>query len=285
MSANAGASNAGRNPQGPGQSRERLTHFLAIPLHGQHFTPLPPAYASFKSAVAQFAIDETPPPDADADADTRIPPGAIRDFNTLHLTLGVMSLPTTEQLQTALSTLESLDLRRFLPAAADATTTDPRLYIDLKGVAAMSSAPSRIQKCGVLMIPPVDSADATSERLYPFARAVRDHFVEAGVMQLEARPLKLHATIVNTVYCKPGKGARDSKRKGGKVRRDDLQFDATDVLERYRETVFAERLEVDRVQICKMGAKKGVEVVGEDGGVDIVGGGYEVVGSRLIWPP
>ncbi|KAK6338783.1 hypothetical protein TWF696_009594 [Orbilia brochopaga] len=283
--------------------RERLTHFLAIPLHGQFFETPPASYAAFKAAVRQFTVDEAlSEHDRDADAtldgepSTRIPDGAIREFNTLHLTLGVMSLRDGDAVTNAISTLESLDLKQFLPtstASGDSSAATPNtapLRVDLKGLSPMSTTPSHIKKCSVLMMPPTDPTG----RLYPFANALRTHFAALGILQEDDRPLKLHATLVNTVYCKPDKAARDrsrkekeknAKRKGGKGKgkRIDFRFDASEVLERYAGHVFGEGLEIDRVQICKMGAKKGVEVVGEDGQVDIVGGGYEVVASKKIW--
>ncbi|KAF3914027.1 hypothetical protein ABW21_db0209863 [Orbilia brochopaga] len=290
----ASTSAAGRRPP-----RERLTHFLAIPLHGQFYETLPAPYAAFKAAVRQFTVNETHEHEydnaatLDEGASTRIPDGAIREFNTLHLTLGVMSLPDENAVANAISTLESLDLQQFLPSpstySTDATSTDKSgdekfpLLVDLRGLATMSTTASTVKKCSVLMIPPTDPTD----RLYPFANALRGHFTSLNILQADNRPLKLHATLVNTVYCKPDKSsrekARNAKRKGSKGKRMDFRFDATEVMERYDGHVFAEQLEIDRVQICRMGAKKGVEVLGEDGQVEVVGGGYEVVASKNIW--
>ncbi|KAF3935240.1 hypothetical protein ABW19_dt0202144 [Dactylella cylindrospora] len=264
------ASSSSRPAKSP---RARLTHFLAIPLHGQYYTPLPPAYASFKSAVKQFAIDETDQ-DGSLSDEAIIPKDAIREFNTLHLTLGVMSLTSPERVQAAISTLEKLDIKQFLPDAS-------QLLIDLKGVESMSKKPSDIKHTGVLYIPPTDNEN----RLYPFALVLRDHFIKEGFIEPENRPLKLHATIVNTVYAKPPKNQHKKRggRGGYKGRDSRITFDATEILERYDGHVFGENLEVDRVQICEMGAKKGVETVLEDGTIDIVGGGYEAVGTKLIW--
>ncbi|KAJ6264569.1 hypothetical protein Dda_0716 [Drechslerella dactyloides] len=285
------SAHAGRAP------RERLTHFLAIPLHGQFLEPLPAPHSAFKAAIKQFTIDEAPSEhdhDYDSEPSTRIPDGAIREFNTLHLTLGVMLLRDGDAVTKAVSALESLDLKQFLPststttgdAVTDADAKAP-LFIDLRGLSPMATG--AIKKCSVLMMPPTDATN----RLYPFANALKAHFTTLGLLQEEHRPLKLHATLVNTIYCKPDKTARDSRRKEkdknarggkkGKGRRIDFRFDASEVLQRYDGHVFGQGIEVDRVQICKMGAKKGVEVVGEDGEVDVVGGGYEVVASKTIW--
>jgi activating signal cointegrator complex subunit 1 len=56
-----------------------------------------------------------------------------------------------------------------------------------------------------------------------------------------------------------------------------MRFDASRLIERYRDFVWAQDVRVDKVQICKMGAKKiwsGEEVVDER---------YEVVYSKAIF--
>ncbi|KAF3928486.1 hypothetical protein ABW20_dc0107660 [Dactylellina cionopaga] len=271
---NEGQSHGETSTQGgtrPKQPNSHPTQFLCLPLHGQHYTTLPPPYPSFKTAIRQFAIDEAP--SAASSESFAIPPGAIRPFNTLHLTLGVMANHTPEQLERAKSTLESLDLAQFFPDNAANS-----LYIDLKGLESMGREST---KTTVLVIPPTDPTN----RLTPFAESLRDHFIKEGIITPENRPLRLHATIVNTVYSKPPrppKVKRGQKASGWKKAR--VTFDAAELLERYQDHVWAENLEVDRVEICWMGAKDGEEVVLEDGTVDEVGGGYTVAATRLISP-
>ena len=48
------------------------------------------------------------------------------------------------------------------------------------------------------------SVEDASSRLLPFASNLKKSFTEAGFLVLDARPLKLHATIVNTIYAKQG---------------------------------------------------------------------------------
>ncbi|KAK6522952.1 hypothetical protein TWF281_002379 [Arthrobotrys megalospora] len=269
--------------------RQAPTHFLCLPLHGGYYPILPPAHASLKTALKQFTIDETSPPEAglsDSDEKSIIPPDAFRPFDTLHLTLGVMTLSTPEEIQNAISTLESLDLSQFLPPPIP--DQNKGLYVDLRGLQPMSNSKAGITGCNVLILPPTDAQSSTSTRLSQFSESLRSHFFEKNILTQENRPLKLHATVVNTVYCKRIKswldpknsGKRDRNRGGNKAER--VQFDATEVLEKYKNNVWAEGLEIDRVQICKMGAKKGEEMVMEDGTVEVVGGGYEAIVEKLI---
>ncbi|KAF3904495.1 hypothetical protein AA313_de0206476 [Arthrobotrys entomopaga] len=272
----------------------RPTHFLCLPLHGKHYSTLPQSYLSFKSAIKQFAINETLQDALEEDSPSTIPPDAIRYFNTLHLTLGVMSLPTPEKIEQAISHLESLDLSQFLPS--NDKEADKKLYISLKGLESMDTSQKGIEKCAILIIPPADAPDDSGTlvegRLYSFASALRQHFMDEGILTPENRPLKLHATIANTIYSK--RKAKDKKgrksfrgSRGGRGRRGNrerITFDATEVLEKYQDQVWAEKLEIDRVQICNMGADQGEQVVDEDGTIEVVGDGYKAVASRLIWP-
>ena len=97
----------------------------------------------------------------------------------------------------------------------------------------------------------------------PFAERLRQEFVQAGFALEEKRDLKLHATIVNTLYAsKRGKG-----RKGKVV----LRFDAREMMERWKDEVWAE-VRLERVAICEMGAKvdeSGWERYVEVGGVEL----------------
>jgi activating signal cointegrator complex subunit 1 len=54
-------------------------------------------------------------------------------------------------------------------------------------------------------------------------------------------------------------------------------FDARKLMEQYKEFLWAEDVKIDRVQICKMGAKK---ILGDDG--EVVGAEYEVVAEKGV---
>ncbi|KAK6344660.1 hypothetical protein TWF718_006618 [Orbilia javanica] len=269
--------------RGPSKSP---THFLCLPLHGSYYQTLPPAHVSLKRALKQFTIDETDrePGLSEADEKSVIPRDAFRPFDTLHLTLGVMTLSTKEEVENAISTLRDLDISQFLPPPPVAGG-DRKVYVDLKGLEPFSNTQSNITNCNVLFVPPTDASSSSQTRLLQFSESLRAYFIEKGILTPENRPLKLHATVINTVYCKrinPALDSRNVGRRDRNSRQNRIQFDATEVLEKYRGHVWVEGLEIDRVQICRMGAKKGVEVVLDDGTTEVVGGGYESVVDKLI---
>ncbi|RPB14113.1 hypothetical protein P167DRAFT_604336 [Morchella conica CCBAS932] len=215
--------------------RPPLTHFLSIPLH------TPAALPTLQTTLTTLTTLLSP----------HLPPAAIRPAVTLHLTLGVMSLPTPEQLQSATSFLSSLDLPAILrsmtptpapPPVAQAPIEEgqpppPPLKITLRNLTCLGPP----QRATVLYTAPHDA----SGRLPRFAEHIRSLFSAAGLLVPETRPLLLHATVVNTVYIR-GRGR-------GRGRGERVTFDAAEALEWGRGRVFAEDVEVAGVCICRMG--------------------------------
>ncbi|WZH48117.1 kinase A anchor protein [Fusarium acuminatum] len=182
--------------------------------------------------MAAFRTEVTNP------ASFGIPPSAVRPVGTMHLTLGVMSLKD-ENIEHAKELLKGLRLNEFLASAKAGTSmTDNRLSVTLKGLHAMQSP----AKTSVLYAAPVD----TEGILYKFCEQIKTSFQEAGLMAKEDRPLLLHATVVNTIYVKDGRGRR----------REKLTLDARDMVSLYDDYVWLENMPLDKVTLCRMGAKK-----------------------------
>lgn len=214
--------------------------------------------------------DEDAAPSPSPPVQAPFPPAALRPIRTLHLTLGVMSLRDSAALSRALSLLQTLDLSSLLSQAqAQAQTKSPSaspspsppsatptpLTLSLRSLHAMHKPHST----SVLYASPHDP----TSRLYTFASAVRSIFNNAGLLVPDDRPLRLHATVVNTVYARGGRGKAPGKRlKNGR-------FDARELMQAYEEFVWAEDVEVEKVAVCEMGARD----LGEGRGV-----GYKEVG-------
>ena len=165
-----------------------------------------------------------------------------------------MSFPKGEGLEKAVTLLKTLIPRRILadlaeppPAAEEGKLAGPLpspLSVTLKGLHSMQSA----VKASVLYAPPVDSGLLTK-----FCEKLRSAFQEAGLMMEDNRPLLLHATILNTIYVKD----RNAASRGGKGRsREKLTIDARQILDRYDDYLWIENKPVEKIAICRMGAKK-----------------------------
>lgn len=217
FSMSSGKQNASTQPQRPrGQRRERqpaLTHFLCLPLVNHASLP------QLEASIAAFTTAHPPVPVADPSSSQHqsteqdalqaaIPQGAVRPVGTIHLTLGVMSLPTKERLNEALAFFQTLDLASLLreaervayelrqkrawkrrPNPAEATSFPPApldsdqvhrpLSVSLESLHALP----RAKAATVLHASPVDPTG----RLYPFCVMLRDKFIEAGFMLTEAK--------------------------------------------------------------------------------------------------
>ncbi|KAH7561823.1 hypothetical protein BM1_02927 [Bipolaris maydis] len=201
------ARGSGKNGKG-GAKKPPLTHFLCLPLVTDASRP------QLQEGLNQFKKD--------LESDSPVPTKAVRPVGTLHLTLGVMSLDAKE-LEKAKQYLQDLDVhallrdishRRIAEKAAEdgiigenlvpaAMPDTDALTINLEALVPMQT-PNRTS---ILYAEPQDP----TLRLPLFASALRQQFTEAGLLVADTRPLKLHATIMNTIYAKPKRGRGRSK--------------------------------------------------------------------------
>ncbi|KAE8400468.1 AKAP7 2'5' RNA ligase-like domain-containing protein [Aspergillus pseudonomiae] len=185
------------------EKRPPLTHFLCLPLVNSKSLPqLESSLAAFKASIPRRALRYGAP------GQPLIPDGALRPVGTLHLTLGVMSLPTKERLNEAIEFFQSLDLATLVREAekiASARAQGRKRNAPLVSAAEQSSLSSagevakshdesppspfivsleslhalpRARAATVLHAAPVDP----TARLYPFCVLLRDKFLEAGFL-------------------------------------------------------------------------------------------------------
>lgn len=184
------------------------------------------------------------------------------------------------------------------------------LMISLVSLGALPSA----KEARILYAEPLD----TTSRLYPFAQAIQQRFIEAGFIQqdmvrdfkpgrkpqLVPRPLLLHATVANTIYA-PKKWSKPAASKNGEEKRDknvrpkkeSQTFDAQPLLVEFAgrsqgpqsqagkpSYTWAEQLPIDRLCICEMGAKPIANEPFAPFGGPILSSEYRVVAERRIQP-
>ena len=249
-----------------------LTHFLCIPLvTSASRLQLEKALRSFTDGAACDSLGPN-------EGTTKIPNKAVRPIGTIHLTLGVMSLDT-EKLEAARSFLRNLAISTLIPQnvnfnhdkrasetplakdecydggsekqkAQQGLASDPDLHsimVSMTGIQSMHEPKSTT----ILYAVPTDS----SARLSPFCESLREAFIDADFLVPDSRPLKLHATLVNTIYVN-GRSQRRQGGRHGKDKKAGLKIDATELIEELKHFVWMENVRLDRVSICEMGAKK-----------------------------
>ncbi|KAI0073014.1 hypothetical protein K474DRAFT_1686391 [Panus rudis PR-1116 ss-1] len=130
----------------------------------------------------------------------------------LHLTLGVMSLDrpsSSEQSQSSQrpKTLESAKalLDELKPRVMEILAGE-KLRVGLKRVDIMRPDRGDLERAHVMWVGP-SHEDEDAKRLKKVSNFLSEEFKKAGLIIDDKRPLKLHTTIVNTIYRKPrGKG-------------------------------------------------------------------------------
>ncbi|EGR46009.1 uncharacterized protein TRIREDRAFT_67052 [Trichoderma reesei QM6a] len=204
------------------------THFLCIPLTG----------AQLAAALAAFRADVT------SAMSFGLPEDAVRPLGTLHLTLGVMALKR-DGVEQAVDILKGLRLRDILAETSvnSQSSTADGLALTIRGLHSIQPP----AKAAVLYASPSDPEGI----LYDFCKRLQRPFQESGLMIDENRPLLLHATIINTIYVKNNGGGGGGRGK----RRERLTIDARSLLSRYDDYLWAEKMPVTRVALCRMGAK------------------------------
>ncbi|KAL8825543.1 MAG: hypothetical protein Q9170_007754, partial [Blastenia crenularia] len=203
-----------------------LTHFLCLPLKGNS------AAVQWQASLQHFAADiQTPQTSESLPSATTATPStaepisvkAIRPLETLHLTIGVMSLLQPERIDSAVALLKGLDTANLLNVAkqkqveqaskpevarseaeqrsgsldmsgneSDQVPSSEPLMLSFTGLKSMHSLIST----SLLYTTPTDPTD----RLYPFCQALKGRFLQAEFVLEENRALKLHATVLNTIY-------------------------------------------------------------------------------------
>jgi activating signal cointegrator complex subunit 1 len=241
----------------PKTAPKRLTHFLCLPLVTSTSRPqLAKSLHAFRSDIK----DDRSPENSQG-----IPEKAVRPVGTIHLTLGVMSLLTQERVEGALAVLRSLDIPSLL-----STPPTEVSKVDGKDTGLSKDVGLKLPKVTlrglISMHPPAktsilySSPEDADGRLYAFCTKLRDALAE--FMVPDTRPLLLHATLLNTVYVPVVRSRSGGPGAGHGRNKAKMTIDAREILERYSEISWMDDIRVEKVAICRMGARS---VRDEDG--------------------
>ncbi|PSK40077.1 hypothetical protein B9Z65_8017 [Elsinoe australis] len=369
-----------------------LTHFLCLPLVNQESRP------ELEVSLGKFRKEVCREERGGEEAVTTLPAKAVRLVGSIHLTLGVMSLTESDKLNAAVGYLKKLNIEELLsgstsvpskgvtasftpntsetPGPEDSITTlhkavsPPPTSRSTGAAIPLEASPTKSGPLTVTLssLKPMQSPRSTTilyavpkddtDRLYNLGNRLRTLFTEADYLFPDSRPLKLHATIVNTIYVKgrdrqpaqrskpeeeagaasrivdtespakpslpseendvqvakmkgtapePSKGSIEApaqhqslvgeneefadagedlvkgsnppKPKSKRKRPSPMKLDARDLIETYKDHVWASNIVIGRVAICEMGAK---DVKNEAG--EIVDQVYREVASVPLLP-
>jgi len=189
------------------------THFLSLPLRNDRL--IAQVQALHKEMIAQ------PPPN--------FHPSMLMSTPRLHLTLFVLELSSPEKIELACKTLQEMS-----EAVYDALARKS-IMITIQGLRCMGKDSSKAR----VIYGDVKLDNDTRIRINRLSDLLQARFHAAGLLVKEGRPLKLHATIINTKY--------DNRPKAARQR----TIDAIKLVQQHRETVFS-HFRVDALQLCSM---------------------------------
>ncbi|XP_045201166.2 activating signal cointegrator 1 complex subunit 1-like [Mercenaria mercenaria] len=197
-----------------GRQKSPFTHFLSIPFNTKH---LQDSLTDFKNDVLR-----------ECDGDRGIDGSIFQTPCKLHLTIGCLVLLDEGEIRRAVETLQ--ECRREL---IEPILKGEPLHIQLDGLEYMNDDPSEVDVLYAKVKDP-------SERLQIIADRLVDKFTSIGLMQREYDRVKLHITVMNTVFRKDPTGTTEPDRRQDRGRKERESFNAINLLKKFGNYRFGE---------------------------------------------
>lgn len=245
----------------------RFTHHLCIQL----LTPT--SKPQITSSFERFELD----------ASSLIPKKAVRGPSMWRLRLGRLNLQTPDRIASFSKYLHGINMRTIFAAAADASeeVDSSGLLPSKAGPSSFDSAPLRIDLIGLvsyhhpqrvrrLYVAPTDA----THRLPYVWKFLQSSFTAAGFL-LDAPRCDVKLVKIVTPKSWPSDQASETLASGPGVRatRDvkPVSFDARDLLEKYKDSVWAKDIRLERLSVFPIGTERGLPQGTMDPGVETDG--------------
>ncbi|KAI5623409.1 activating signal cointegrator 1 complex subunit 1 [Silurus asotus] len=204
--------------------KQPFTHFLSFALNHPQIQE---GFERFKKEVLDQCAK-----------DMGVDASVFQNPAKLHLTIGTLALLNEQEVMQASELLTQC--QGFI---RDITEGKP-LALQVKGIEYMNDDPSMVD----VLYAKVCVQDG-SDKLQQIADRLVESFVAAGLMVKEWDRVKLHATVMNTLFRKDP-SAEDKGGAGRPSMKDREAFDSRNILERFKEFDFGE-CHLDAVQLSQ----------------------------------
>ncbi|XP_064640403.1 activating signal cointegrator 1 complex subunit 1-like isoform X2 [Lineus longissimus] len=189
------------------RQRQPFTHFLSFPVNGQ----------SVKDSFMDFKHDVLRECDGDRGLDDTL----FQNSSKLHLTLGTLVLLDDAEVQQAEELLQECKQDLIGPVSKD----EP-LKVYIQGLEYMNDDPNAVD----VLYAKVELEDE-SDRLQILCDRLVDKFVSSGLMHRDSDRVKIHVTVMNTMFRKDPSGAVIQAKSGQRgATKERVSFDASNVL-------------------------------------------------------
>ncbi|XP_031171511.1 activating signal cointegrator 1 complex subunit 1 [Sander lucioperca] len=196
------------------RKKQPFTHFLSFPLNDPQIQE---GFLSFKDEVLQQCSQ-----------DHGVEESIFQNPAKLHLTIGTLALLNDTEVRKACEHLQ--ECQNFI---RDITEGNP-LSLEVTGIEYMNDDPAMVD----VLYAKVNVKDR-SDKLQMIADRLVEHFVSAGLMVREWDRVKLHGTVMNTVFRK-NSTVDDMGGPGRQTMSEREAFDARNVLKKFGAYRFGE---------------------------------------------
>lgn len=195
------------------RQKQQFTHFLSIPMVGDSIKK---RFVNFKEEVLDICKDSR-----------GVDSSVFQAPEKLHLTLGTLVIMDANEREQAARTLAECKESIIMPLLKNRT-----LAVCMVGVEYMNDDPAEVD----VLYGKVYVKDG-SRVLQEVADGVIDHFCSKGLMQKQYERVKLHVTLMNTLFRNNDSESETSRRK----QKHRETFDATNILKNFEDYDFGEQ--------------------------------------------
>ncbi|XP_070539083.1 activating signal cointegrator 1 complex subunit 1-like [Ptychodera flava] len=198
------------------RQRQPFTHFVSVPL----------CTDEIKNGFEEFRLDVL----RQCHGLQGIEESLFQNPLKLHLTFGTLVLLNSKEVAKAGAMLKEFEEEMIRPLLKD----EP-LLLDVEGIEYMNDDPSEVDVL-YAQIRPQDGSD----KLQVIADNLVEKFVSSGLMQKEYEKVKLHCTVMNTLFRKDpaAGGVHGSKSHGQRDMKERESFDARKILSTFEDFKF-----------------------------------------------
>ncbi|KAJ7324217.1 hypothetical protein JRQ81_017237 [Phrynocephalus forsythii] len=198
------------------RKKQPFTHFLSFALNER---AVQEKFLQFKEEVLEQCSN-----------DYGVSSSLFQNPAKLHLTIGTLVLLNEQEIQQARELLQ-----RCKEDFVDTITGEKPLTVEIAGIEYMNDDPAMID----VLYAKVHMKDG-SNRLQLIADRLVDRFVTSGLMVKEWDRIKLHATVMNTVFRKDPSVEEQNSRAAGKALKERESFDGRKILKVFENFHFGE---------------------------------------------
>uniref|UniRef100_A0A8D0C6K8 Activating signal cointegrator 1 complex subunit 1 n=1 Tax=Salvator merianae TaxID=96440 RepID=A0A8D0C6K8_SALMN len=208
------------------RKKQPFTHFLSFALNQPEIQE---KFLQFKEEVLEKCSN-----------DHGVSSSLFQNPAKLHLTIGTLVLLNEQEIQKAQELLQACK-EDFIDTVAGGKP----LTVEVAGIEYMNDDPAMID----VLYAKVHMKDG-SDKLQLIADKLNAKFVTSGLMMKEWDKVKLHATVMNTVFRKDPSAEEQNNRTVGKPFKERESFDGRKILKLFENFYFGE-IQLNSVCLCQ----------------------------------